>query len=133
MAEVLNIKSIHLSFPYSVFAYLAAAVVLEAMLHFLPMGLVTFVAEKVGAGPKAIAIVFTSSAAILALLESATQAGVLASRPATMIAIGAFIYIYGLIAFWQLWKTGPSGCILMRIAFYLVWHVTLGPALASAI
>ncbi|HMO16163.1 MAG TPA: hypothetical protein PKD64_18765 [Pirellulaceae bacterium] len=131
LASVLDIKSIHLSAPYSILAYLAAAVVIETMFRLLPLGVVTFAAEKFGAKSRVLIFVFVVFAMLTAVVEPISQAGVFASRPGAMLAIAAFIYLYGLVASWQMWKTGPSACILMRIAFYLVWHVTLGPNLAA--
>jgi hypothetical protein len=127
IATVLKVNSIHLPAPYSILAYLAAAVVIEAMFHLLPLGLATFIAEKLGAQSRTLMIVFIMVALLVAVLEPITQASVLASRPAVLIGVATFIYVYGLIACWQLWKIGPTASILMRIAFYFVWHVTLGP------
>lgn len=101
------------------------------MFRLLPFGLLYFLAGWISRKPRWLLASLIGIAMLVSVLEPLTQLPVLASRPTAMLAMALFIYAYGLIACWQLWRAGPVAPIVMRLAFYAVWHVTLGPWLVA--
>ena len=131
-AAALQVGSIHLPAPYSVLVYAAGAVVVESVLRLFPLGLLAYAAEKLRPGVRLSAAAFGTAAALLSLVEPATQLTLLAARTEILVVFGIFIYVYGLLACWQYWRSGPVAPVLMRLGSYAVWHVALGPLLAAA-
>lgn len=132
VAKALGVPSIHLPPPYSILAYAAGGVAIESVFHLLPAGVVLFLVHKLGLSRRWCVVAFLACAALASAVEPATQTALLRSQPATLVVVASFVYIYGLLAFWQLWRAGPTAAIVMRMGFYAVWHIALGPFIAAA-
>lgn len=130
IASALGVPRIHLDAPYSLLAYTAGAIVVESIFRLLPLGIVTFFIGRLAMRGRHMGVVFWIAAVLTAVLEPLSQAALLSSRPVPMVVVGVFIFTFGLFSSWQLWRFGVVAPLLMRLAFYSVWHVTLGPLLA---
>lgn len=131
VARAMGIERIHLDAPYSILAYTVGAVVIESMFRLLPLGFTSAAVSKGLLKGKHLTVVFALSALVFAALEPLSQVALLKSEPMTLIVVALLVYAYGLVSSWQLWKYGVAAPLVMRLAFYGAWHVTLGPLLAG--
>jgi len=132
IAGALGVEKIHLDAPYSLLAYTVGAVAIESMFRLFPLGLLSFLFSKLLFKGRHLAAVFWIGAVLIAVLEPLSQAALLTSNPSALAIVVVFIYVYGVVASWQLWKFGVAAPLVMRFAFYAVWHVALGPIIARA-
>jgi hypothetical protein len=132
IAAKLEVQDIHLAAPYSLFAYTAGGIVVESLFRFVPIGVVTFLVVKLVTRGRWLPQVFMVAAILSCALEPLTQVGILAGHPGAMILVAILIYVFGLTASWQLWRYGVAAPLIMRLAFYGVWHISLGPLLSDA-
>ncbi len=132
IAARLEVRDIHLAAPYSLLAYTAGGIVVESLFRFVPLGVVTFLVVKLITRGRWLQQVFIAVAIVSCALEPLTQVGILTGHPAAMVAVATLIYLFGLTASWQLWRYGVAAPLIMRLAFYGVWHLSLGPLLSDA-
>lgn len=133
ISAILGVRDVHLPAPYSLLAYAAGGIAVESLFRFLPLGLVTLVVVKVITRGRWVLQVFIGAALLSCLLEPVAQAGILKEHPAAMLAVAALVYAFGLTASWQLWRHGVAAPLIMRLSFYGVWHVGLGPFLGGEV
>ncbi|HMP03679.1 MAG TPA: hypothetical protein PKD86_10280 [Gemmatales bacterium] len=131
LAAVLGVKDIHLAAPYSLLAYTAGGVAVESIFRFLPIGVLSFIIVKLFTRGHWPTRVFAAVAAVSCVIEPVTQVGILSTQPQAMVATAILVFAYGLVASWQLWHHGVAATLTMRLAFYAVWHVVLGPLVAT--
>lgn len=132
IATNMGVQDIHLPAPYSLLAYTAGGIAVESVFRLLPIGIATFLIVKFLTRGRWLPQVFIGAALLACLLEPLTQIGVLAGDPVAMVTVAALIYAFGLTASWQLWRHGVAAPLVMRLAFYAVWHVSLGPLLGGS-
>lgn len=129
-ATKLGIESIHIAFPASAAVYGIGAVVVECLYRLTPLGILMWAVMRwLPAGART--PVFWALAILTSLVEPMSQAGLLLQDNLPMlIGIGGFTFGFNLLEAWLLRRHGIASPIVARIAFYMVWHVALGPLVA---
>lgn len=122
--EHLNIESTDVAFPASIFVYSAAAVFVEVVYRLLTipllLGLISIFVRNQGAREK----VFWALAILTSMIEPLTNTGAsqyLAPLALTFVLVQAFSTNLLQAAFFR--KYGFLAAILLRVAFYIPFHV----------
>jgi uncharacterized membrane protein YvlD (DUF360 family) len=131
VAKELGVASIHMALPYSALAYLAGAVAVETLYRLIPISLAVWLVSKMRPHGRATITAFWIVAVLTSFIEPVSQTAFLASQPVTLLSLGLFIFIFNMTGAWLLMRHGVASPLFMRLAFYAVWHVALGPAIAS--
>lgn len=125
-ASKLGIKSIHIAFPYSAFAYTAGAVVIESLYRLIPIPIAVWIGRLV-LRERGMPIIFWVVAILMSLIEPLSQASVLSDQPFIFAVIAIFIFFFNLLQASLLKRYGVAAPLITRISFYLIWHVAVGP------
>jgi hypothetical protein len=131
VASALGIASIHIAFPASLYTYTAGAVAVECLYRIVPLSFIYAIVARLLLKGRGEGIVFWILAAITSLIEPLSQAGLARGAPVLVVVLFAAIWLFNIseAALWR--RYGWTSLIVSRVAFYLVWHVALGPALAG--
>jgi hypothetical protein len=126
VAERLQLSSIHVPLPMSLAVYPAGAVISDVLLRLVPLPLVVFLVSGLLLRGRAQAPVFWTSAALLSGVEGLSSAEFARAHP----GLAAYMFVEGwLLNVSQAWffrRAGFFACVVVRVAFYLVWHIAWG-------
>ena len=127
-AEQHTLETFNVPFPGSVLFYTGGAILSEVFFRLLPIPLLLWLISRLILRGRAESQVFWVLAVLTSCVEPYLQ-DLLDVRPETLfLAITAFIPDYALnmgeAVFFR--RYGFLAAIVMRIAFYLVWHVAYG-------
>lgn len=123
-------------FPGSLLAYSAGAIVWEAVFLLLPLPPLLWLVSGVALRGRGQRPTFWILAALAAAAEPALQGGALLAASAGSLGAGPFVayvvqaYAFNLTAAACFRRYGLLAPILLRLAYYLVWHVAYGNFLA---
>ncbi len=126
-AAKLGVASIHVAFPHSVLGYTAGAVVVESLYRLIPIPVALWVISRILIRGRGVAPTFWIVAMLTSFIEPLSQAGLLRDQPLAFAVTGTFILGFNLFQAWSLRVHGVAAPLVVRIAFYMVWHVALGP------
>jgi hypothetical protein len=133
LARALNISSIHIAFPASVYVYAAGAVVVECLYRFIPIAFLYALIARVALGGRGEAALFWGLAILTSLIEPFSQAPLAGQEPNLVWALFALIFVFNLTEA-HLWRRyGWISPLIARLTFYGVWHVALGPVLTGTL
>lgn len=126
-AEKFNLPSTDIGFPASLLVYSAAAVYVEIVFRLLPLPLLMFIVCNLILRGRAPTPVFWASAVLTSLIEPLSQIGtqVLAPLPWALVLTETFATNLAQAAVFR--RYGFLASILVRVTFYLVYHVLGAP------
>lgn len=113
--------------PVSPAFYLVMAVVAEVVFHLVPLAAAAWLVGRPPAGGASGRIVVVL--ALVASIEAVFQ--VVASRAdgdATVLTgfVGVHLLLIGIVQMVVFWQLGPWAMVLVRLAYYVLWHVVWG-------
>jgi hypothetical protein len=133
LAQTLNISSIHIEFPASVYVYAAGAIAVECLYRFIPVAFLYALVARIALGGRGEAVVFWALAALTSLVEPLSQAPLAGKEPTLVWALFAMIFVFNLTEA-HLWRRyGWIAPLVARLTFYGIWHVALGPILSGTL
>jgi hypothetical protein len=122
--------SIHIPFPASVLVYPGGAIIVEILYRLFPIPVLLWLVSRVllrGRGEEA---TFWTLAALTSLVEPYGDLGLRELGFGTMALVFAQDGALNLAQAWFFRRRGFLAAILLRVAFYVVWHVI--PSLSLA-
>ena len=122
--------SIHIPFPASVLVYPGGAIIVEILYRLFPIPILLWLVSRLilrGRGEEA---TFWTLAALTSLVEPLGDLGLREQGFTTMAFVFLQDYALNFAQAWFFRRRGYLAAILLRVAFYLVWHVL--PSLALA-
>jgi len=125
LANFYNEPAVNIVFPANVLIYPAASVIVEVLYRLLPLPLLLWLISRVILRGRASNTVFWVLAILTSLLEPVTQnlgAGPVLG-PAVLAGSLALGFAFNLGQAVLLGRYGVLASILMRVAFYVVWHM----------
>lgn len=122
--EQLNIPAVDIAFPASIFVYSAAAIFVEVVYRLLPIPLLLGLISIFVRGQSAREKVFWALAVLTSMIEPLTNTAAsqfLAPLALTFVLIQSFATNFLQALFFR--KYGFLAAILLRVAFYIPFHV----------
>jgi len=128
---VAPIGNIHAAFPASIPNYAVGAIFTEVLFRLVPLGLLVWGLATKLLGTHWQGTVFWTLALGLALIEP-VAAWQIVSDPTlpggfdSTLAAAGFVtvaYVLNVLAAYLFWTRGFLAAVVLRLAFYLVWHV----------
>jgi hypothetical protein len=126
VAAQMHLASIHIEFPASVLVYTGGAVIVEVIYRLLPIPLLMFLVSNLLLKGRGQETTFWCLAVPLSSVEALGDLGLRKYGMGTMAAVFAQDYALNLIQAWVFRRAGLLAAILVRVVFYLVWHVLWG-------
>jgi len=130
IAAKLGQPSIHIPFPASVLVYPGGAIIVEILYRLFPIPAILWVFSKLRLGPEARERAFWALAILTSFAEPLGDLGIRDQGFATMAAVFAQDYALNFAQAVFFRKRGFLAAILLRVAFYVVWHIV--PSVAQA-
>jgi hypothetical protein len=128
IAAKLSQPSIHISFPASVVIYPGGAVIVEILYRLFPIPVLLWIVSSLILRGKGRDATFWTLAALTSLLEPLGDLGLRDQGLPTMAAVFVQDYALNFTQAWIFRKRGFLASIVVRVAFYLVWHILPGLA-----
>lgn len=127
VAEAYDLPSTDIGFPASFFVYSAASVYVEIVFRLLPIPLFMLIVSNFVLRGRGATPVFWVLAVLTSLIEplSQTSSQVLAPLPLTVILTESFAVNLAQAAVFR--RFGFLASILVRVAFYAIYHVIGAP------
>jgi hypothetical protein len=126
-AAQVGVPSIHIPWPNSLLIYPGGAIIVDVLYYLVPipllLGLVTLVRRWDGEPPVAI---FWFIGALAAVIEPVTQMGAIPGHPMARFVTFGQDYLLNLVQVWTYRRAGWVSAVVLRVAFYMVWHVLWG-------
>jgi hypothetical protein len=129
VAAKMNLPSIHIAWPASVLIYPGGAIIVEVAYRIFLVPLLLWLISNVILQGRRQEQVFWALAVITSLIEPASQdLHAVIAGPSRMAFASVFAEDYALnfLQAWLFRRYGFLSAILLRVAFYLVWHVLWG-------
>lgn len=127
LAATMHLPSIHIPFPSSLLIYPGGAIIVDVLYYLVPitviLGMVRLVSRWMGPPP---AILYWVVGAAAAWIEPWTQRMVQSEHPGMTVALFVQGYGLNLLQVGCYRRAGFGAAVVLRIAFYLVWHVLYG-------
>lgn len=128
MASEVHLTTIHIAFPLSIPIYFGGAILVTVIYYYVLIPFIDWiVAYKLLKG-RGEAAVFWFAGSLLALVEPITQGDFSAIPrhcfPALAGALGDLVLNFAQVFYLR--RSGLVAAVVVRIAFYLVWHVIYG-------
>ena len=131
VAAKMNLPSIHIAWPASLLIYPGGAIIVEVVYRIFLVPVLLWLVSGVILRGKQREQVFWVLAVITALLEPVSQDlhAVLAGPSRETFAV-VFVedFVLNILQAWLFRRLGFLSAILMRVLFYLLWHVLWGLA-----
>lgn len=133
VAKRLEVASIHIAFPASLYVYTAGSVVVECLYRLIPVSILYALIARLMLRGRGEAIVFWILAIVSSLIEPLSQAGLAQGASHLVWVLFAAIFAFNLaeVALWRRW--GWIAMVASRAVFYLMWHVIAGPMLSGSL
>lgn len=127
MSLKLGISSLHLDFPFSIFVYTVASILVESIYHLIPIGILFWIVSHLILKGKKAKYTYWTLAVIFSLLEPISQLVAFEMFSISLLFIGLLIFSFNLLLCFLLLRYGILAAIVTRWSFYMVWHVVIGP------
>jgi hypothetical protein len=123
VAARMGLDSIHIPFPASVLVYPGGAVIVEILYRLFPIPAILWLLSKVGVRGERQETAFWVLAILTSFVEPLGDLGLRQQGLATMIVVFAQDYAlnFAQAAFFR--KRGFLAAIVVRVAFYVLWHM----------
>ena len=122
VAKRLGIPTIHIPLPASLLVYPGGAIIVEILYRLFPIPLVLWVFGRISRG-RGIERAFWVLAAVTSLIEPLGDLGLRPLGVAAMAAVFAEDYALNFAQAWTFRRSGFLASIVLRVVFYLVWHI----------
>jgi len=126
VAAEMNIDTIHIDFPASLFTYPGGAIIVNILYRIFPIPLLLWLISTVLLHGRAQGKVFWVLAVLLSLVEPMGDLGLAKHGVGMMVAVFSQDYALNLLEAHFFRKLGFLAPILLRVFFYLIWHVLWG-------
>jgi hypothetical protein len=123
VAAKMGLPSIHIEFPASALVYPGGAIIVEILYRLFPIPVLLFLLTRIPAFRQREGAVFWTLAVATSLLEPLGDLGLRSLGFATMAAVFAEDYALNFVQAWTFRKRGFLAAIVVRVGFYVVWHV----------
>jgi hypothetical protein len=126
-AAQMGIPSIHIPWPNSLLIYPGGAVIVDVLYYLIPIPLLLALMKLIGrwSGPPP-AAAFWAVGALAAAIEPVTQMSTVPGHPMARLVEFGQDYLLNLVQVWSYRRAGWVSAVVLRVAFYLVWHVLWG-------
>jgi hypothetical protein len=128
VAAKMGLPSIHIEFPASALVYPGGAIIVEILYRLFPIPVLLWLLTRIPALRKRESAVFWTLAALTSFLEPLGDLALRSQGFVTMAGVFAQDYALNFLQAWTFRRRGFLAAIVVRVAFYAVWHV--GPSLA---
>jgi hypothetical protein len=122
VAKRLGIPTIHISLPASLLVYPGGAIIVEILYRLFPIPVVLWVFGRISRGG-GLERAFWVLAASTSLIEPLGDLGLRPLGVAAMASVFLEDYALNLAQAWTFRRSGFLASILLRVVFYLVWHI----------
>lgn len=126
VARKLGMASIHIDFPASLLIYPGGAVIVDVIYYLVPIPLLVWLISGVLLKGRHREPVFWTVGALAAAIEPLTQDLGYPGPAWVMLLLLAEDYALNLAQVVLLRRDGFLAAVLLRVSFYLVWHVAWG-------
>jgi hypothetical protein len=126
VARKMGIASIHISFPASAIVYPGGAIIVEILYRLFPLSLLVWLVSNMLLRGRRQTETFWAAAIVLSTIEPLGDIGLKTFGLATMTAVFAEDYALNLTQAYLFRRLGFLAAVLMRVVFYVVWHVLWG-------
>ena len=126
VATKMGLKTIHIDFPASLLIYPGGAIIVNIIYRIFPIPFLLWLISSVILKNRAQDRIFWILAILLSFVEPLSDIGLRAIGYGIMAAVFVQDYALNIIEAWLFRKYGYLTPILMRIFFYLFWHVLWG-------
>ena len=130
VAAKMGLPSIHIEFPASALVYPGGAIIVEILYRLFPITVLLCLLTRIHAFRQREGAVFWTLAVATSLLEPLGDLGLRSLGFATMAAVFAEDYALNFVQAWTFLQSGFLAAIVVRVAFYVVWHVLPSALLA---
>jgi hypothetical protein len=126
-AAKMGIPSIHIPWPNSLLIYPGGAIIVDVLYYLIPIPLLLGGLKLIGrwSGPPP-AAAFWTVGALAAAIEPVTQMSTVPGHPLARFVEFGQDYLLNLVQVWSYRRAGWVSAVVLRVAFYLVWHVLWG-------
>ncbi|HEX9303277.1 MAG TPA: hypothetical protein VGA31_02380 [Thermoanaerobaculia bacterium] len=128
VAAKLGLSSIHIPFPASVLIYPGGAVIVEILYRLFLIPVLLWVVSSLFLRGRGQVATFWILAALTSFLEPLGDLGLRDQGLPTMTAVFVQDYALNFAQAWFFRRRGFLAAIIVRVAFYVVWHVLPGLA-----
>lgn len=122
----LGVPSIHIDFPASLLIYPGGAVIVNVIYYLIPIPLLLWVISGLLLRGRFREPVFWSVAALAAAIEPLTQNLTFPGPAWVMVLLVVSDYALNLAQAALFRRDGFFATVLLRVSFYLIWHVAWG-------
>lgn len=126
VANKMHLKTIHIDFPASLLIYPGGAIIVNIVYRIFPIPFLLWIISNLLLKKRFQNRIFWILAALLSLVEPMSDLGLKELGYGTMALVFTEDYALNIIEMWLFRKLGFLAPILMRIFFYLIWHVFWG-------
>lgn len=123
VAAKMGLPSIHIEFPASALVYPGGAVIVEILYRLFPIPVLLWLLTQIPALRNRESAVFWVLAVLTSFLEPLGDLGLRSLGFATMASVFAQDYALNFLQGWTFRRRGFLAAIVVRVAFYIVWHV----------
>lgn len=116
---------INIAFPASLFFYPAIGLIAELFFHVLPIALFVFIFNTFRLFPEAKKRLI-AALLLTAFIEPLYQVNFMHQPAGITIIIGLHILLINLVQMWVFRRSGLYSMYLLRISYYLIWHIGWG-------
>jgi hypothetical protein len=126
VANKMHMKTIHIDFPASLLIYPGGAIIVNIVYRIFPIPFLLWIISNLILKGRAQNRTFWILAILLSFVEPTGDIGLKELGYGTMSAVFIQDYVLNIIECWLFRTLGFLPPILMRIFFYLIWHVLWG-------
>jgi hypothetical protein len=126
VAAKMHLATIHIEFPASVLVYTGGAVIVEVIYRLFPIPLLLFLISNLLLRGRGQEKTYWILAVPLSSVEALGDLGLRELGFGTMAAVFAQDYALNLAQAWVFRRAGFLAAIVVRVVFYLIWHVLWG-------
>jgi len=123
VAGKMNLPSIHIPFPASLLVYPGGAIIVEVIYRLLPIPLLLWMVSTLLFKGRWQEQTFWALAILTSLIEPLGDLGLRSLGLGAMLAVFLQDYALNISQAYFFRKYGYISAILLRVAFYVVWHI----------
>lgn len=118
-------QDINVAYPASLFFYPAIGLIAELLFHVLPIALFVFIFNTFKLFPEAEKRLI-AALLLTAFIEPIYQVNFMHQPAGITVIIGLHILLINLAQMWVFKRSGLYSMYLLRISYYVIWHIGWG-------
>jgi len=126
VARKMGLTSIHIDWPASLIIYPGGAIIVDVIYRLLPIPLLLWLVSNLVLRGRGQVATFWMIAALTSFLEPWGDLGLWKHGAAMTTAVFAQDYALNLTQAYLFRRSGFVSSVMLRIAFYMIWHVAYG-------